>query len=168
MEIITRKEALEKGLKYYFTGKPCKYGHIDKRYTLNAACQECIKMPEKREKYKKSKKEWKKKNKRKVKENTKKYWVKLKNDKQRHKIFLEKRRLKYKNNPLKQRTRSKNYRLNSYIKYKENKLISPSYVMSIYTKNKFLKTGDIPQELIELKKLQLKIWRYTHGSQEHC
>jgi len=67
MEIITRKEALEKGLKYYFTGKPCKHGHIDKRYTLNAVCQECIKMPEKREKYKKLKKEWKKKNKRKEK-----------------------------------------------------------------------------------------------------
>lgn len=31
MQIITRKEALELGLKKYFTGKPCKHGHISER-----------------------------------------------------------------------------------------------------------------------------------------
>lgn len=31
MNIITRQEAIQKGLKTYFTGKPCKNGHISER-----------------------------------------------------------------------------------------------------------------------------------------
>jgi hypothetical protein len=30
-EIIVRKEALAKGLKGFFTGKPCKRGHVVER-----------------------------------------------------------------------------------------------------------------------------------------
>ena len=41
MEIITRKEALEKNLPYFFTGKPCKKGHIAKRRTDKYNCNEC-------------------------------------------------------------------------------------------------------------------------------
>lgn len=41
MEIITLKEAKEKNLNYYFTGKPCKRGHISKR-NLFKQCLECI------------------------------------------------------------------------------------------------------------------------------
>lgn len=40
MELITRAEAKEKGLKYYFTGKPCKHGHIDIRYVYGG-CRSC-------------------------------------------------------------------------------------------------------------------------------
>ena len=40
MKIISRKEALEQGLKRYFTGKPCKNGHVASR-TLNGNCFEC-------------------------------------------------------------------------------------------------------------------------------
>jgi hypothetical protein len=29
--------------KYYFTGKPCKYGHIAQRYTCNGECVTCRK-----------------------------------------------------------------------------------------------------------------------------
>lgn len=32
MKIISRKEALALGLKRYFTGKPCKWGHLCERY----------------------------------------------------------------------------------------------------------------------------------------
>lgn len=39
--MVTRKEAREKGQDWYFTGKPCKHGHIDKRYTSNATCFTC-------------------------------------------------------------------------------------------------------------------------------
>lgn len=38
MEIITRKEAKERGLKRYFTGKPCKRGGIGQRITGSAKC----------------------------------------------------------------------------------------------------------------------------------
>lgn len=40
-KIITRKEALSKGLKNYFTGKPCKNGHVDQRNPLNCTCRGC-------------------------------------------------------------------------------------------------------------------------------
>jgi hypothetical protein len=41
MEPITRAEAKAKGLKQYFTGKPCKRGHTAKRYTSIGACITC-------------------------------------------------------------------------------------------------------------------------------
>lgn len=39
--LISRKEALTKGLAKYFTGKPCKYGHIAKRRVSNWNCVVC-------------------------------------------------------------------------------------------------------------------------------
>lgn len=39
-EIISRKDALAKGLKRYFTGKPCKYGHISER-RISSDCIAC-------------------------------------------------------------------------------------------------------------------------------
>lgn len=41
MDIITRKEAKEKGLSFYFTGKPCSEGHILKRRVSNYGCVLC-------------------------------------------------------------------------------------------------------------------------------
>lgn len=52
MEIITRKEARDLGLKFYFTGKPCKYGHVDNRRTSNGMCLGC----ESKQEYKNKKK----------------------------------------------------------------------------------------------------------------
>lgn len=39
----TRDEAKKHGKKYYFTGKPCKHGHIAPRKT-KGACVECLKV----------------------------------------------------------------------------------------------------------------------------
>ncbi len=39
----TRKEAQDSGAKYYFTGEPCKHGHIAPRKT-KGACVECLKV----------------------------------------------------------------------------------------------------------------------------
>ena len=41
MEIVTRKDAIEKGDIWYFTGETCKHGHVSKRSVKNRACQEC-------------------------------------------------------------------------------------------------------------------------------
>lgn len=41
MKIISRKEAKELGLKKYFTGKPCKRGHIAERFVSAGRCVEC-------------------------------------------------------------------------------------------------------------------------------
>ncbi len=42
MQIITRKEAKEKGLPRYFTGKPCVNGHVSERVT-SGQCTGCFK-----------------------------------------------------------------------------------------------------------------------------
>lgn len=39
-----RQQAIEKGEKYYFTGKPCKNGHISKRSVSYNKCLECDKL----------------------------------------------------------------------------------------------------------------------------
>lgn len=40
-ETISRKEAKCRGLKRYFTGKPCQHGHVCERTTSNSACVLC-------------------------------------------------------------------------------------------------------------------------------
>src|SRR5260370_26795666 len=39
MEVISWKAAKAAGLKYYFTGKSCKRGHVDFRYVT---CRHCV------------------------------------------------------------------------------------------------------------------------------
>ena len=41
MDIISRKEAKEKNLTYYFTGESCKRGHICRRWVAARVCVEC-------------------------------------------------------------------------------------------------------------------------------
>jgi HNH endonuclease len=40
-EIISRSEAKTRGLSKYFTGTPCKHGHIVERWTINWTCLSC-------------------------------------------------------------------------------------------------------------------------------
>jgi hypothetical protein len=37
-----RDEAIASGASYYFTGQPCRKGHIAPRYTRSGACNECL------------------------------------------------------------------------------------------------------------------------------
>jgi hypothetical protein len=41
MRVVSRKEARAKDLLHYFTGKPCKRGHVSARFTENKTCVEC-------------------------------------------------------------------------------------------------------------------------------
>lgn len=41
MKIITRQDAIAAGELYYFTGEPCKRGHMCKRLVKNSSCHEC-------------------------------------------------------------------------------------------------------------------------------
>ena len=41
---ISRKIARERGLVRYFTGKPCKHGHVAERLLSNRACVVCAKL----------------------------------------------------------------------------------------------------------------------------
>lgn len=42
MLVVTRKEARTRGLKRYFTGKPCKHGHVAERWVANTGCTVCL------------------------------------------------------------------------------------------------------------------------------
>lgn len=41
MEIISSPDARRRGLKRYFTGRPCKYGHLAERWISTNGCVEC-------------------------------------------------------------------------------------------------------------------------------
>lgn len=41
MNLVSRDEALERGLLRYFTGVPCKYGHIAERQVSSYGCMVC-------------------------------------------------------------------------------------------------------------------------------
>lgn len=41
MDKISRQEAKQAGLTRYFTGEPCKHGHIDERLVSNSVCITC-------------------------------------------------------------------------------------------------------------------------------
>lgn len=43
-KLENRVVALQEGKKFYFTGKPCKYGHIAQRVVRNHQCHECRKL----------------------------------------------------------------------------------------------------------------------------
>lgn len=41
-QVISRSEAKQKGSLYYFTGKPCKYGHVSTRLVSTGNCRDCM------------------------------------------------------------------------------------------------------------------------------
>lgn len=44
MRLISRDDAISQGLTAYFTGKPCKHGHISHRRTYDWKCAECVRL----------------------------------------------------------------------------------------------------------------------------
>ncbi len=38
---VSRAEALSGGRQHYFTGKPCKHGHVEVRFVSSGECMEC-------------------------------------------------------------------------------------------------------------------------------
>lgn len=72
--LLSKTDAIQQGLKYYFTGKPCKHGHISKRFVSNGHCCDCIKIrhlhwrKEKPEKTNAASKRWRQRNVEKVRE----------------------------------------------------------------------------------------------------
>lgn len=42
MQIVNRKQARALGLSKFFTGRPCKNGHVAERYTQSGTCKDCI------------------------------------------------------------------------------------------------------------------------------
>lgn len=42
MTKIDRKAAIKTGQRHYFTGLPCKRGHVSHRYTATSNCVQCM------------------------------------------------------------------------------------------------------------------------------
>lgn len=42
METISRQDARSRGQKTYFTGEPCKNGHVAYRYVQSGTCSQCL------------------------------------------------------------------------------------------------------------------------------
>lgn len=63
MEIVTRQQASDKGDIHFFTGKPCKYGHVAKRYVNGGHCWDCNKAKEVHKNHHLHVKAWKSRNK---------------------------------------------------------------------------------------------------------
>jgi len=38
----TRQDAIRGGIPRYFSGEPCKRGHMSERWTLSGGCLQCI------------------------------------------------------------------------------------------------------------------------------
>lgn len=81
-EIISRAEAKEKMLKRYFTGIPCKHGHVDERLVSGSRCVTCRDISYKKyissnkEKVSKKKREYRANNKDSISEYNKMYQAK--------------------------------------------------------------------------------------------
>lgn len=41
-ELISRNDAADKGRRTFFTGMPCRAGHVSERYTSNGTCLQCL------------------------------------------------------------------------------------------------------------------------------
>lgn len=57
-EIITRDEAIKRGLKRFYTGVQCKNGHTDERYVSTRTCATCMNDHNKRNKAKNPRKKY--------------------------------------------------------------------------------------------------------------
>lgn len=42
MRVINRDEAAQKGLKKFYTGRPCVRGHFSERYVSTQGCVQCL------------------------------------------------------------------------------------------------------------------------------
>jgi Uri superfamily endonuclease len=56
--IITLSDAKKRGLRRYFTGKPCRFGHIAQRRVKGCVCLECLRELRLTEEFKAKKKEY--------------------------------------------------------------------------------------------------------------
>lgn len=129
LQIVPRSVAIDRGMMRYFTGRPCKHGHVSERRTSRGDCVTCYQSrlaeyrelnkdhiskanikykKENRDRYSQKYKEWLSKNKKRKYEYTRK-WAEKNKDRRR---FLLRRwqennrdRVRYKNNERKARQR---------------------------------------------------------------
>jgi hypothetical protein len=166
MEVITKEAAKEQGLIRYFTGEPCKKGHISER-DIRGKCLSCAKASAGKRRLAKNKqaKEWREENKSKCKESSK-------NDRLKHKLYFKEYNEKRKKNitkeqQVKQKEAAKRYKeankeaKKEYDKeyYEQNKSElamkrqENRMIIKAYKDNELVKVGFIGKAMIKLKKI---------------
>jgi len=108
MQIISRAEARAAGAKRYFTGKPCKHGHLSERRTSNGQCVACLEeyADANRDRIKQNKIEWERKNADTIRDKRRAYW------RENRKALNRKKRLYREANPDKVREQKRRDYLN--------------------------------------------------------
>jgi hypothetical protein len=81
-EIISRADAKARGLKRYFTGKPCIEGHVSERATSNGTCCQCscIRTQKEREKHPEKWRKWQQENREKTRDIARRCYAKHKEE----------------------------------------------------------------------------------------
>lgn len=99
LQIYSRATAKKLGLTRYFTGKPCKSGHVVERRAASGACLECekrwAKPKENTEKEKQRKRKWYEENKEKARLSSQRFSKRkssIEKQKERHREWYEKNR----------------------------------------------------------------------------
>lgn len=121
MDIITRNEAISIEQKWYFTGVPCKEGHIAKRLVEGYSCYECAKSHSKNFRDKNPKyhhqynKEYYPENKERTKELSDRYYARIKEENYKeHKERHDRNHKKYRSTHQEEvRQREHKYRANN-------------------------------------------------------
>jgi len=149
MKPITRKEAKDQGLKYYFTGEPCIHGHIEERQVGNNGCRICL-----REYHTK----WVERNPEKVIKMRKVYY-----DKNAEKLLAYAKKCRIDNiEKFRKRDLERNKkRMKATRESAANKVseLSSSYVKSKILRQYGLTADQVTDELVEVKREQLKQFR---------
>lgn len=145
MKVISRKEAKEKGLNRYFTGRLCKHGHLSVRSMSSKMCLECHKhrqrkyRKEHKEKELATQKKWRIANKEKLTESKSQYYQKNKE------VILAHHKKLYKNNKEKILKNRKKYR-------KENRIIIAERLKRWGQKNKAKRNASARERQLRKKK----------------
>lgn len=90
--LISLITAKEHGLTRYFTGRPCKRGHLAERFASTRQCSECMNMHSgvwkkaNREKCSSTKREWRDRNREKVRSLKREYYAKSETDREQQAI----------------------------------------------------------------------------------
>jgi flagellum-specific peptidoglycan hydrolase FlgJ len=91
---MSRDEAMANGLMFYFTGEPCKHGHIAERKVTNNTCQECQRLAYRNdtERYKKIQQKRRSTKKKEISRNISERWKRRKSTKEEKALRAAERR----------------------------------------------------------------------------
>lgn len=117
-QIISKSQAKSLGIKFYFTGKPCKHGHYSERMVSKSTCRMCNILfakkyhAENKDKMKSAAEKYRKENKDKI--------AKYREENKERLSILGKRY--YRENIDKERERSRRWHKENYHKFRESRL----------------------------------------------